>query len=62
MPRNSIPSRMSGPICANRLAISVLETYQEIVTQCCDAWNFSANDTATVRSITRRDYAKAVRG
>jgi transposase len=47
---------------ANRLAISVLETYQEIVTQCCDAWNFFANDTATVRSITSRDYAKAVRG
>jgi hypothetical protein len=47
---------------ANRLAISVLNTYQEIVTQCCDAWNFFANDTATVRSIASRDYAKAVRG
>jgi len=47
---------------ANRLAISVFETYEEIVTRCCEAWNFSANDTATVRSITSREYAKAVRG
>jgi transposase len=47
---------------ANRLAISVFETYEEIVTRCCDASNFFANDTATVRSITIRHYAKAVKG
>lgn len=47
---------------ANRLAISVLETHDEIVARCCDAWNFFANDIDTVRSITNRDYAKAVRG
>lgn len=46
---------------ANRLAISVFETYDEIVARCCEAWNFFANDTASVRSITSRDYAKAVR-
>ena len=46
---------------ANRLAISVFETYDEIVTQCCNAWNFFANDIATVRSITIREYAKAVK-
>lgn len=46
---------------ANRLAISVFETCEDIVAQCCDAWNFFANDIATVRSITSRDYAKAVR-
>ena len=46
---------------ANRLAISVFETYDEIVTQCCDAWNLFAGDTATVQSITSRDYAKAVK-
>jgi len=46
---------------ANRLAISVFETCEEIVTRCCEAWNFFANDIATVRSITNRDYAKAVR-
>jgi transposase len=47
---------------ANRLAISVFETYDEIVTRCCEAWNLFANDTATVRSISSRDYAKEVRG
>ena len=46
---------------ANRLAISVFETEAEIVNRCCDAWNFFANDIDTVRSITNRDYAKAVR-
>ena len=46
---------------ANRLAISIFETYDEIVTRCCNAWNFFAHDTATVRSITSRDYAKAVK-
>ncbi|MEI4231452.1 transposase [Roseovarius sp. D22-M7] len=45
---------------ANRLAISVFETYEEIVARCCDAWNFLANDIATVRSITTREYAKAI--
>ena len=43
-------------------AISVFETYDEIVTQCCDAWNFFAGDIEAVRSITTRDYAKAVKG
>ena len=47
---------------ANRLAISVFETYENIVARCCDAWNFFANDIATVRSITTREYAKAVKG
>lgn len=47
---------------ANRLAISVFETYDDIVARCCDAWNFFANDIATVRSITIREYAKAVKG
>lgn len=47
---------------ANRLAISVFETYDEIVTRCCEARNFFANDTATVRSITTLEYAKAVNG
>ena len=46
---------------ANRLAISVFETYEDIVTRCCKAWNFFANDTDTVRSITTRDYTKAVK-
>ena len=58
-------NRKDGPhrmLTANRLAISVFETYQEIVTQCCDAWNFFANDIEAVKSITTRDYAKTVKG
>ena len=47
---------------ANRLAISVFETCDEIVTQSCDAWNVFAGDIEAVKSITSRDYAKAVKG
>ena len=47
---------------ANRRAISVFETYDEIVTKCCEAWTFFAGDTDAVKSITSRDYAKAVKG
>lgn len=46
---------------ANRLAISVFETYEDIVARCCDPWNFFDNDIATVRSIAAREYAKAVK-
>ena len=46
---------------ANRLAISVFETYDEIVAKCCDAWNFFAENIDTVRSITSRDYAITVK-
>ena len=55
--------RVSGRpyLRANRLAISVFETYEQIVTRCCEAWNFFANDTTTIRSITSREYAKAVK-
>jgi len=47
---------------ANRLAISVFETNDEIVTQYCDAWNFFAGDIEGVKSITTRKYAKTVKG
>jgi transposase len=43
---------------ANRLAISVVDNNEEIVTRFCDAWNFFAKDTATVRPITTREYTK----
>lgn len=45
---------------ANRLAISVFDTYDDIVARCCDAWNFFANDPRRVRSITDREYARTV--
>jgi len=43
---------------ANKLAISVFETYDQIVDACCEAWNFLARDPGTIRSIVTRDYAK----
>ena len=45
---------------ANKLAISVFDTYDQIVDRCCDAWNFFANDKKIVRSITAREYSKTV--
>jgi hypothetical protein len=45
---------------ANKLAISVFDSYDDIVDRCCEAWNFFANDHSTVRSITSREYAQSV--
>lgn len=45
---------------ANRLAFAVFDTYDDIVTRCCEAWNSFADNIDLVRSITRREYAKAV--
>lgn len=44
----------------NCLAISVFDTYDDIVTRCCEAWNFFANDPQRVRSISDREYARTV--
>ncbi|MCF8483087.1 MAG: hypothetical protein K9H25_21900 [Rhodospirillum sp.] len=45
---------------ANKLAISVFDTHDEIIDRCCEAWNFFANDPKAVQSITSRQYAKTV--
>jgi transposase len=42
----------------NKLAITVFDTYDDIVDKCCDAWNFFADDLATVVSITSREWAQ----
>lgn len=47
---------------ANRLAISVFDTYDDIVDRCRDAWNAFANDPERVRYIATPEYAKAVNG
>jgi hypothetical protein len=47
---------------ANHFAIAVVETCADILARCCDAWNFFFKDSATVRSITRREYAIRVKG
>ncbi len=43
---------------ANKLAITVFDSYAAIVDTCCTAWNFFANDTAAVASITSRSWAQ----
>ena len=43
---------------ANKLAITVFETYEEIVDACCKAWNFFANDPKAIASITSRAWAQ----
>ena len=45
---------------ANKLAISIFDSYDHIVEKCCDAWNFFAKDKETVQNITSREYAKSV--
>jgi len=41
----------------NKLAITVFDDYDHIVDKCCDAWNFFAQDKATIASITTRNWA-----
>ena len=43
---------------ANKLAISVFDTYAEILDKCSDAWNFFENDSYRISSITNREWAK----
>jgi len=45
---------------ANKLAISVFDTLGDILDACCDTWNFFANNTEAVQSITTRKWAKTV--
>ena len=41
---------------ANKLAITVFDTYEDILDKCTDAWNFFATDPARITSITQRDW------
>jgi transposase len=42
---------------SNKLAITVFDSYADIVDKCCTAWNFFAEDTAAIASITKRQWA-----
>jgi transposase len=70
IPRNITPMRLPAyspelnPIenvweylRGNQLSNTVYETYDEIVTACCDAWNFFADDPERVATITTRSWA-----
>ena len=41
---------------ANKLAITVFESYDDIVDACCNAWNIFANDPEAIASITLRTW------
>ena len=43
---------------ANKLAITVFDTYDEILDKCAQAWNFFANDPERITSITDREWAR----
>ena len=43
---------------SNKLAITVFDGYDAIVDACCAAWNFFANDTQAITSITSRSWAE----
>lgn len=43
---------------ASQLANSIFDSYDEIVNACCQAWNFFAQNTDTVRSISTRKWAQ----
>jgi transposase len=42
---------------ANKLDVTVFDTYDDIVDACCKAWNFLANNPNAIASITSRDWA-----
>jgi transposase len=46
---------------ANNLAITVFDTYDEILDACCTAWNSFANDPKAIASITSRTWAQVSR-
>ena len=41
---------------ANKLAITVFDSYDDIVDACCNAWNFLANDPKAIASIATRAW------
>jgi transposase len=44
----------------NKLAITVFESYDDIVDKACDAWSFFAHDNDRIASITTRSWASVI--
>ena len=44
----------------NQLSNTVCETCDEIVTACCNAWNFFADDPQRIATITTRSWASVI--
>ena len=45
---------------ANKLGNQVFETYDAIVDQCCDAWNWLVATPGRIRDLAHRSWVKAV--
>jgi transposase len=43
---------------ANKLAITVFNSYEDILDKCADAWNFFATEPERITSITQREWIK----
>jgi transposase len=43
---------------ANKLAITVFDSYEGILDTCADAWNFFATEPERITSITQREWIK----
>ena len=41
----------------NKLSNTVFESYEEVVSSCCEAWSFFADDPERVASVTARAWA-----
>src|SRR5450631_2986936 len=44
----------------NKLAITVFDSYDDILDKACDAWTFFANDQNRLASITTRSWATVI--
>jgi transposase len=47
-------------LCGNKLAITVFDSYDDILDEACDAWTFFANDQNRIASITTRSWATVI--
>ncbi len=43
---------------ANKLAITVFDSYEDILGKCAEAWNFFAENPKRITSITSRNWIK----
>lgn len=57
-PSRAVMENVWAYLRANKLAITVFDSYEDIFDKCADAWNFFANDPGRIMSITQRDWIK----
>lgn len=45
---------------SNKLAITVFDSFEDILDKCAEAWNFFANDPHRITSITQREWISVI--